>query len=74
MRELLSQSTDEQDQAPNVECEQVSGRQRLVIADVFRTDEEQMVKSLLSTYFEIDDVIDISMNVQKSVIKQKDRR
>ena len=37
-------------------------------------DEEPVVKALLSTYFEIDDVIDISMNVQKSVIKQKDRK
>ena len=32
------------------------------------------MKALLSTYFEIDDVIDISMNVQKSAIKQKDRK
>ena len=37
-------------------------------------DEEPEVRALLSTYFQIDDVIDISMNVQKSVIKQKDRR
>ena len=37
-------------------------------------DEELEVKALLSNFFEIDDVIDISMNVQKSVIKQKDRK
>ena len=74
VRELLSQSPNEQDQAPNVECEQFNGRQRVVIADIFRMDEEPVVKALLSTYFEIDDVIDISMNVQKSVIKQKDRK
>ena len=45
-----------------------------MIADVFQLDEEPEVRALLSTYFQIDDVIDISMNVQKSVIKQKDRR
>ena len=32
------------------------------------------MKALLSTYFEVEDVIDISINVQKSVIKQRDRR
>ena len=32
------------------------------------------MRALLSTYFEIDDVIDVSINVQKSVIKQRDRR
>ena len=49
-------------------------RQRLVIADVFHKDEEATMKALLSTYFEVEDVIDISINVQKSVIKQRDRR
>lgn len=32
------------------------------------------MRALLSTYFEIEDVLDISINVQKSVIKQRDRR
>ena len=32
------------------------------------------MKTLLSTYFEIEDIIDISINVQKSIIKQRDRR
>ena len=44
-------------------------RQRLVIADVFRKDEEPAMSALLSRYFEIEDVIDVSINVQKSVIK-----
>ena len=61
-RELLSQS-DEQDQAPNVEDDQMLRRQRLVIADIFRTDEDQRMNNLLSTYFEVEDVIDISINV-----------
>jgi hypothetical protein len=32
------------------------------------------MKTLLNTYFEIEDIIDISINVQKSIIKQRDRR
>jgi hypothetical protein len=32
------------------------------------------MKTLLSTYFEIEAIIDISINVQKSIIKQRDRR
>jgi len=44
-------------------------RQRLVIADLFNKDDEAHMKALLSTYFEIEDVIDISINVQKSLIK-----
>ena len=42
-----------------------------MIADVFRKDEEPALNNLLSTYFEIEDVFDISINVQKSVIKQQ---
>ena len=73
VRELLSQS-DEQDQAPYIEDEQVMKRQRFVIADLFSKEEEPRMRALLSTYFEIEDVLDISINVQKSVIKQRDRR
>ena len=73
MRELLSQS-DEQDQAPYIEDEQVMKRQRFVIADLFSKEEEPRMRALLSAYFEIEDVLDISINVQKSMIKQRDRR
>lgn len=48
--------------------------QRLIIADVFRKDEEPQMKALLSNFFEIEDIIDISINVQKSINKQRDRR
>lgn len=48
-------------------------RQRLVIADLFRKDEEERMRLLLGSYFEIEDVIDVSINVQKSIIKQRDR-
>ena len=57
--------------APNVEADLGQRRQRLVIADVFRKDEEPQLNELLGTYFEIEDVFDISINVQKSVIKQQ---
>ena len=69
VRELLSQQPDGQDLAPNVEADLGNRRQRLVIADVFRKDEEPQLNELLGTYFEIEDVFDISINVQKSVIK-----
>ena len=45
-----------------------------MIADVFRKDEEETMKKMLEKYFEIEDTIDISINVQKSIIKQGDRR
>lgn len=32
------------------------------------------MKALLSNFFEIEDIIDISINVQKSINKQRDRR
>ena len=47
---------------------------RLVIADLFRTEDQARTSAVLSTYFDIEDVIDISINVQKSINKQRDRR
>ena len=49
-------------------------RQRLIIADVFRRDEELAMSNLLSRYFDIEDVIDVSINVQTSLTKQCERR
>lgn len=73
LRDLLSQS-DERDEAPNVQRDQLWRRQRLVIADLFEQNDEPNMRALLSSFFEVDDVIDISVNVQKSIIKQQDRR
>ena len=47
---------------------------RLVIADLFRTEDQARTSAVLSTYFDIEDVIDISINVQKSINIQRDRR
>ena len=75
VRELLSQSEgNEQDQAPYIDDDQMMPRQRFVIADLFRKEEEEHMRALLGKYFEIEDVLDISINVQKSIIKQQDRR
>ena len=49
-------------------------RQRLIIADVFRRDEELAMSNLLARYFDIEDVIDVSINVQTSLTKQRERR
>ena len=49
-------------------------RQRLIIADVFRRDEELVMSKLLARYFDIEDVIDVSINVQTSLTKQRERR
>ena len=49
-------------------------RQRLIIADVFRRDEELAMSNLLSRYFDIEDVIDVSINVQNSLTKQRELR
>ena len=43
--------------------------QRFVIADLFRKEEEAEVRALLGKYFVIEDVLDISINVQKSLNK-----
>ena len=72
VRELLSQS-DEQDQAPNISDQVIQGT-RLVIADLFQKDDQARMQAVLSTYFDIEDVIDISINVQKSINKQRDRQ
>lgn len=73
-RELLSQS-DEQDQAPyNSIDAHLPNKQRLVIADLFRLTEQDSIRARLEKFFEIETTIDISINVQKSLIKQADRR
>jgi len=40
-----------------------------VIADVFRNDESSQIQEQLGTYFEIEEVIDITINVELSLIK-----
>ena len=51
-----------------------SNKSLLVIADIFRRDEERKVNRQLEEYFSIQDAPEVTINVVKAINKQKDRR